>query len=60
MIENSLTLTEYLAQVKAGTLDPQTVVLQYMEKIKKENAELFSFVRIHEKYLEQHLPQLIQ
>jgi aspartyl-tRNA(Asn)/glutamyl-tRNA(Gln) amidotransferase subunit A len=60
MTEKSLTLTEYLAQVQAGTIDPKTIVLQYVEKIKKENADLFSFVRIHDNYIQQQIDQLVQ
>ena len=47
----SLTLKEYLAKVESGELNPKEVALQYLEKLKKTNSELFSFVRIHEAYV---------
>lgn len=55
----SLTLTAYLAKVATGELDPKEVVLEYLQKIRTENADLFPFLRLHEKYIEDHLEEII-
>ena len=47
-----LTLQEYLLGVETGALDPREVISRYVSQLKKDT--LFSFVRIHENYLEQH------
>ena len=50
-----LTLRAYIDGVTAGTLDPQTVVDFYMNKAKKTNDKLFSFVRFHDDYVQKNL-----
>jgi hypothetical protein len=56
----SLTLTNYLHQVNAGQLDPKQVVSQQLQIIREKNADLFPFLRLHEKFTEEHLDTLVQ
>jgi hypothetical protein len=56
----SYTLTDYLTNVEAGELNPKEVLLQYLEKIREKNADLFPFLRLHEKYIEEHMDEIIQ
>ncbi|MDR0651613.1 MAG: hypothetical protein LBG59_09835 [Candidatus Peribacteria bacterium] len=60
MTEKSLTLTEYLTKVNTGELNPKEIALQYVEKIRKENADLFPFLRLHEQFIENHLDEIVQ
>lgn len=50
-----LTLRAYIDGVTAWTLDPQTVVDFYVNKAKKENNKLFSFVRFHDDYVQKNI-----
>jgi hypothetical protein len=55
-----LTLQQYLSEVESGTLYPRDVVSHYVKKIQEKNAELFSFVRLHKSYIDNHLEDVIQ
>lgn len=55
-----LTLRAYIDGVTAWTLDPQTVVDFYVNKAKKENDKLFSFVRFHDDYVQKNVDTIRQ
>lgn len=49
-----LTLQQYLSWVESGLLNPKDVISHYLHKIKETNSDLFSFVRIHDTYVDNH------
>ncbi|MDR0607492.1 MAG: hypothetical protein LBG52_03930 [Candidatus Peribacteria bacterium] len=53
-------LQEYLTKIASGDIDPKETVLQCLQNIRDKNAELFPFLRLHEKFIEQHLDEIIQ
>jgi hypothetical protein len=59
-ITMSLTLTTYLTKVAAGELIPKEVVSQYVQNIREKNADLFPFLRLHERFIEEHLDEIVQ
>ena len=55
-----LTLQEYLSGVESGALDPREVVSHYLQKNQHAASDLFAFVRMHDRYVDQHLDTLLQ
>lgn len=53
-----LTLRTYIDGVTQGTLDPQKVVDFYLNKAKKTNDKLFSFIRLHDDYVQKNIKNI--
>lgn len=45
----SLTLVDYVAQVRAGSVDPQSIIANYLQKAQDET-KTNAYVRIHQDY----------
>jgi aspartyl-tRNA(Asn)/glutamyl-tRNA(Gln) amidotransferase subunit A len=41
-------------------LNPREVISHYLQKVQQHNADLFSFVRMHEQYVDKNLDMLLQ
>jgi Asp-tRNA(Asn)/Glu-tRNA(Gln) amidotransferase A subunit family amidase len=54
------TLTSYLDAVRTHTVDPATVVSEYLLRAKNLNHELNAFVRFHDDYIAANQAQLLQ
>ena len=50
----NLTIKTYLEWIEKGEFTADEVVNQYLQKIQEKNSDFFAFVRIHEKYLQEH------
>lgn len=46
----SLTLQSYITQLQNGSLDPQEVLVQYIQKAKDKQSSHNTFVRFHDDY----------
>ncbi len=46
----SLTLQSYIAQVQNGSLHPQEVIAQYIQKAKDKQSSYNAFIRFHDEY----------
>jgi Asp-tRNA(Asn)/Glu-tRNA(Gln) amidotransferase A subunit family amidase len=44
----SLTLVDYISQVRSGLLDPRVTVSSYLQKAKDQHAAYNAFVRFHD------------
>jgi len=47
----SLTLQSYISQVRDGSLDPKSVISQYMQKAKDHQSSYNAFIRFHDDYV---------
>lgn len=54
----TLTLTDYIQRVRAGTLDPKTVTDTYIKKIAGDTTN--SFLRVHQQYVDDMIADCIQ
>ena len=50
----NLTIKTYLEWIEKGEFTADEVVNHYLQKIQEKNSDFFAFVRIHEKYLQEH------
>ena len=50
----NLTIKTYLEWIGKGEFTADEVVNHYLQKIQEKNSDFFAFVRIHEKYLQEH------
>lgn len=46
----SLTLQSYIAQIQNGSLDPQDVLVKYIQKAKDAQSSYNAFIRFHDDY----------
>ena len=52
-----LTIKGYLEWIEQGKFTTREVVEHYLQKIQEKDSDLWAFLRIHDKYLQEHLEQ---
>lgn len=54
------TLKDYINKVDNNTIQPESIVEDYLNKAQKENDKYFSYVRFHEDYIKENIQSLQQ
>jgi len=54
-----LTLKTYLTQTASGAIDPKTFALETLQHIREKNADYFSFLRTHDRFIADHLDTVL-
>ncbi|MBQ7074424.1 hypothetical protein IJM86_05260 [bacterium] len=52
-----LTIKNYLEGIETGKFTADEVINHYLQKIQEKNSDFFAFVRMHDKYLQEHTAQ---